>query len=252
MPSPSSCAAAGATLVTGAQVLSRHPARAGSGDAAVLLDTTAGEVAADLVVNCAGLHADALAARLGDAEAVDDVRIVPFRGEYHDLAPRAAALVRGLVYPVPDPAFPFLGVHLTRGIDGHVHAGPNAVLALAREGYRWREVNPRDLAGVAAYDGFWRLARANWRPGLQEMVRSVSTHRFGDSVRRILPELEDSDLLPAAAGVRAQAVRRDGGLVDDFLVRRVGAVVHVLNAPSPAATSAPAIAAHIAGLALGS
>lgn len=245
-------AAAGATLVTGAQVLSRHPARAGSGDAAVLLDTTAGEVAADLVVNCAGLHADALAARLGDAEAVDDVRIVPFRGEYHDLAPRAAALVRGLVYPVPDPAFPFLGVHLTRGIDGHVHAGPNAVLALAREGYRWREVNPRDLAGVAAYDGFWRLARANWRPGLQEMVRSVSTHRFGDSVRRILPELEDSDLLPAAAGVRAQAVRRDGGLVDDFLVRRVGAVVHVLNAPSPAATSAPAIAAHIAGLALGS
>src|SRR5580765_655798 len=241
-------AAAGATLVTGAQVLSRHPARARSGDAPVLLDTTAGEVAADLVVNCAGLHADALARRLGDAEAVDDVRIIPFRGEYHDLAPHAAALVRGLVYPVPDPAFPFLGVHLTRGIDGHVHAGPNAVLALAREGYRWREVNPRDLAGVAAYDGFWRLARANWRPGLQEMVRSVSTHRFGDSVRRILPELEDGDLLPAAAGVRAQAVRRDGGLVDDFLVRRVGAIVHVLNAPSPAATSAPAIATHIAGL----
>ncbi len=243
-------AADGATLLTGARVRGRLPARTGAGDPPVRLDTTAGEVAADLVVNCAGLQADVLARRLGDADCVDDVRIVPFRGEYHTLAPRAAALVRGLVYPVPDPDLPFLGVHLTRGIDGQVHAGPNAVLALAREGYRWRAVSPRDLAETAAYVGFRRLAHHHWRAGLMEMARSLSTHRFGDSVRRILPDLQDADLLPAPAGVRAQAVRRDGSLVDDFLVRRSGAIVHVLNAPSPAATSAPAIARHLAAIAL--
>ena len=216
-------AADGATLLTGAHVRRRLPLRTGPVDPPVRLDTTAGEVDADLVVNCAGLHAYTLARRLGDA--VHDVRIVPFRGDYRSLSPRAASLVRGLVYPVPDPVFPFLGVHLTRGIDGHVHAGPNAVLALAREGYRWGAVSPRDLAGTAAYDGFWRLAHRHWRAGLTEMARSVSTHRFGDSVRRILPDLRDSDLLSAPAGVRAQAVRRDGSLVDDCLVRRVGAIV---------------------------
>lgn len=243
-------AARGATLVTGAEVRGRLPTRAGT-DAAVLLDTTAGEVAADLVVNCSGLHADVLARRLGDGQAVGDVRIVPFRGEYHTLSRGAAALVRGLVYPVPDPSLPFLGVHLTRGVDGQVHAGPNAVLAFAREGYRWRDVSPRDLADTAAYGGFWRLARRHGRTGLVEMVRSVSTHALGQSLRRMLPDLLDSDLVPARAGVRAQAVGTDGSLVDDFLIRRVGPLVHVLNAPSPAATSAPAIAAHLASLSLG-
>ncbi len=176
------------------------------------------------------------------------MRIVPFRGEYRELAPSAAHLVRGLVYPVPDPDLPFLGVHLTRGVDGHVHAGPNAVLALAREGYRWRDVAPRELAGTLAYPGTWRLARRHARTGAAEVLRSLSSRRFGDSLRRLVPELRDADLLPAAAGVRAQAVRPDGTLVDDFLVERSGRCVHVLNAPSPAATASLEIARHVAGL----
>jgi L-2-hydroxyglutarate oxidase len=176
------------------------------------------------------------------------VRIVPFRGEYRSLAPAAAQLVQGLVYPVPDPAFPFLGVHLTRGVDGSVHAGPNAVLALAREGYRWRDVDARDLVGTLTYRGVWQLARQHAREGAREVARSVSRRRFADSVRRLLPDLRDEDLLPAPAGVRAQAVRPDGTLVDDFLVERTGPVVHVLNAPSPAATSAFEIARYVVDL----
>ena len=153
--------------------------------------------------------------------------------------------MRGLVYPVPDPAFPFLGVHLTRGIDGHVHAGPNAVLALAREGYDWGSIDARDLAGTLSYPGFWRLARRHARSGAGEMARSLSARRFADSVRRLVPEVRDEDLVPAPAGVRAQAVRRDGTLVDDFLLERHGRVVHVLNAPSPAATASLEIARHV-------
>ena len=211
----------------------------------VELDTTAGEVVADAVVVCAGLQADRVARLLGHRPSV---RIVPFRGEYRSLTPDAARLVRGLVYPVPDPAFPFLGVHLTRGVDGGVHAGPNAVPALAREGYTWGDVNLIDLAGTLGYPGFWRLARRHHRSGLAEVGRSLSSRRFADSVRRLVPELREEDLVPAPAGVRAQAVRPDGTLVDDFLVERHGAVVLLLNAPSPAATVSLEIARHVEAL----
>ena len=222
-----------ATLLLGTEVL-------GARDGAVL--TSRGQLAADLVVACAGLQADVVARRLGHDPTA---RIVPFRGEYRVLASDAAHLVRGLVYPVPDPELPFLGVHLTRGVDGSVHAGPNAVLALAREGYTWGTVSWPDLRDTLTFPGFWRLARRHRRTGAQEVARSVSPHRFADSLRRLVPDLRDEDLLPSPAGVRAQAVRPDGSLVDDFLVERSGSVVHVLNAPSPAATSAFEIARHI-------
>ncbi len=233
----------GATLSTGAELVAGHRWRGRNG--ATLLETTAGDIEADVVVNCAGLWSDVVARRLGHRT---DVRIVPFRGEYHDLSPRAAQLVRGLVYPVPDPGFPFLGVHLTRGIDGHVHAGPNAVLALAREGYSWGTVHPREALQTLTFPGFWRLAAANWRPGGAEMARSLSRRRFAASVREILPDVGVDDLSPAPAGVRAQAMHRDGSLVDDFLIEGDDRIVHVLNAPSPAATSALEIARHVASL----
>ena len=230
-------AESGATLLPGTEVI-------GGSDGAheVTVNTTRGDVAADVVVTCAGLHADRVARLFGHEPSV---RIVPFRGEYRSLTADAAHLVRGLVYPVPDPALPFLGVHLTRGIDGDVHAAPNAVLALAREGYDWRTVSPRDLTETLGYAGFWRLARTHHRSGLSEMARSLSTRRFTQSVRRLLPELGDDDLVPAPAGVRAQAVRPDGTLVDDFLVEHHGRVVHLLNAPSPAATASLEIARHL-------
>lgn len=232
--------AAGATLHTGTEVLG-----AVHGAAHTVVETSRGSLATDLVVNCAGLYTDLLARRLGHEPSV---RIVPFRGEYRVLAPGAAHLVRGLVYPVPDPGLPFLGVHLTRGIDGHVHAGPNAVLALAREGYGWAVVDPRDVAATLGFPGFWRLARRELRTGVREAARSLSARRFGDSLRRLVPEIRDEDLLPAPAGVRAQAVRPDGRLVDDFLLERSQRCVHVLNAPSPAATAALEIARNVVGL----
>ncbi len=212
---------------------------------AVTVETTTGAVPSDVVVNCAGLHADVVARRMGHEPSV---RIVPFRGEYRELRPEATDLVRGLVYPVPDPELPFLGVHLTRGIEGHVHAGPNAVLALAREGYRWGDVRPAEVADTLAWPGFWRLARRQVRTGAAEVARSLSTRRFADSLRRLVPELRDEDLLPSPAGVRAQAVARDGRLVDDFLLERHGRSVHLLNAPSPAATASLEIARHVAEL----
>jgi L-2-hydroxyglutarate oxidase len=228
---------AGAHLRTGERVV-------GLRDTVVV--TTAGEIPADVVVNCAGLHADRIAGLAGvDVPA----RIVPFRGEYHELRPERRYLVKGLIYPVPDPALPFLGVHLTRMIDGSVHAGPNAVLALAREGYRWSAFDLRDALDAAAYPGLWRLARRHLRYGVSEVARSLSKRRFAASLARLVPEICEDDLLPAAAGVRAQAVAPDGGLVDDFLIVRHGAQVHVLNAPSPAATSSLEIARYItAGL----
>jgi L-2-hydroxyglutarate oxidase len=228
---------AGATLLPGTEVVGGL-----DGSREVVLQTSRGEVAADVVVTCAGLHADRVARLLGHEPSV---RIIPFRGEYRSLTPDAAHLVRGLVYPVPDPTLPFLGVHLTRGVDGDVHAGPNAVLALAREGYGWGDVSPHDLAGVLGYAGFWRLARTHRRSGLAEVARSLSAQRFTQSVRRLVPDIGDADLVPARAGVRAQAVRPDGTLVDDFLVERHGRVVHLLNAPSPAATASLEIARHL-------
>ena len=196
-------------------------------------DPAGGEIRADLVINCAGLYSDRL------ASPSREVRIVPFRGEYYTVR---RPLVRGLVYPVPDPALPFLGVHLTRGIDGSLHAGPNAVLALAREGYSWLVLRPRDIVDVAAFPGAWRLARRHLRTGIAEVRRSVSRRRFAADLARLVPAIRPADLVPAPAGVRAQAVRRDGTLVDDFLLLRRPGQVHVLNAPSPAATSALEIA----------
>ena len=228
---------AGADLRTGTAVLGIRTERGG-----VRVETTAGVLRADALVNCAGLHSDRVARLAGLRPAA---RIVPFRGEYHSLAPSAAARVRGLVYPVPDPAFPFLGVHLTRGIDGDVHAGPNAVLALRREGYRWRDISPRAVADVLTYRGFWRIARRHARTGAGEVVRSVSRRAFAAALSELVPGIGPGDLRPAPAGVRAQAVTPDGALVDDFLLQTAPRQVHVLNAPSPAATSALEIAAHV-------
>ncbi|MCX4779419.1 L-2-hydroxyglutarate oxidase [Streptomyces sp. NBC_01264] len=202
-------------------------------------------VRARVLVNCAGLQCDRIARLAGDDPGM---RIVPFRGEYYDLA--RPELVRGLVYPVPDPAFPFLGVHLTRGIGGGVHVGPNAVPALAREGYGWGVIRPRDLADELAWPGSWRMAARHWRYGAGEVRRSLSKAAFVEAVRRLLPAVRAEDLVPAAAGVRAQAVLRDGGLVDDFLIREGERTVHVLNAPSPAATASLPIGREIAGRAL--
>ncbi|MET9989764.1 hydroxyglutarate oxidase [Streptomyces sp. Alain-F2R5] len=221
--------ASGAEIRYGAQVL-RIDRRPGLG---VAVRTRSGDVLrARVMVNCAGLHCDEIARLTGDDPGM---RIVPFRGEYYELA--RPELVRGLVYPVPDPAFPFLGVHLTRGIDGGVHVGPNAVPALAREGYGWGVVRPRELGGTLAWPGSWRIARRHWRYGAGELRRSLSRTAFTTAVRRMLPEVTEDDLVAAPAGVRAQAVLADGTLVDDFLIREGAHAVHVLNAPSPAATA---------------
>lgn len=210
---------------------------------AITLTTTAGDVTAGQLVNCAGLHSDRLA-RLAGLEPA--VRIVPFRGEYFELAPEQQDLVKGLIYPVPDPTLPFLGVHLTRMIGGGVHAGPNAVLALAREGYTWRAVDRRDMADSLAWPGLWRLGRRYWRTGIGEVSRSMSHKRFLTGLRELVPELPDGCLRPSPAGVRAQALHRDGRLVDDFYYERGIRQVHVLNAPSPAATASLEIGRRIA------
>ncbi|MER5440136.1 L-2-hydroxyglutarate oxidase [Streptomyces sp. NPDC002790] len=212
-------------------------------DRGIAVRTRAGDVVRGRVlVNCAGLRCDEVARLTGDDP---EMRIVPFRGEYFELG--RPDLVRGLVYPVPDPAFPFLGVHLTRGIDGGVHVGPNAVPALAREGYGWGVVRPREVGGTLAWPGSWRMARSHWRYGAGEIHRSLSKSAFTKAVRRLVPGVVAEDMVPVAAGVRAQAVLRDGTLVDDFLIREGVRAVHVLNAPSPAATAALPIGREIAG-----
>ncbi|MGW6461884.1 L-2-hydroxyglutarate oxidase [Streptomyces sp. NPDC055078] len=212
----------------------------------VAVRTAAGTVLrSKVLVNCAGLYCDRVARLVGDEPGM---RIVPFRGEYYDLT--RPDLVRGLVYPVPDPAFPFLGVHLTRGIHGGVHVGPNAVPALAREGYSWSAVRPRELAATLSWPGSWRIARRHWRYGAGELHRSLSRRAFTSAVRRLLPAVVESDLRPADAGVRAQAVLRDGTLVDDFLIQETARTVHVLNAPSPAATASLPIGREVARRAL--
>ena len=194
------------------------------------------------LVACAGLGSDAVAAMSGHA---GDVRIVPFRGEYYKLAGAAKDLVRGLIYPVPDPRYPFLGVHLTRRIDGEVLVGPNAVLALAREGYSWGDVSLRDLRDILAWPGTRRMAREHWRTGIGEVYGSLAKRMFLKAARRYVPTLTAPDLERTSGGVRAQAVARDGSLLDDFVVDVHGQVILVRNAPSPAATSSLAIAQHI-------
>jgi len=217
-----------------------------------VLSTSAGEIATDVVINCAGLQADRMASLDSRVAAgLPESHIVPFRGEYYELRPDRAHLVKGLIYPVPDPDFPFLGVHLSRMVDGSVHAGPNAVLALAREGYSWRTIRPADVASVVCFPGFWKLAKKNIGPGMREVSRSLSKTRFAASLARLVPDITADDLVRSASGVRAQALKRDGGLVDDFLIVRRGRNVHVLNAPSPGATSSLEIGNHIAELAIG-
>jgi L-2-hydroxyglutarate oxidase LhgO len=214
---------------------------------AVALETTKGTLQAKHLINCAGLYADKVASMTGENVGV---RIIPFRGEYYTLRPESHHLVSGLIYPVPDPQFPFLGVHFTRNIKGHVEAGPNAVMALRREGYRKRDFSLGDTLGNLAYPGFWKMAFKYWKIGMGEVYRSYSRRVFLRDLQRLLPEIQNSDLAGGGSGVRAQAVARDGSLLDDFSIIQSGDAIHVLNAPSPGATSSLAIGEHIASLAM--
>jgi L-2-hydroxyglutarate oxidase len=200
----------------------------------VVVETNRGEYHARYLINCAGLFSDRIARMAGDDP---EVMIVPFRGEYYDLAPQRSWLVRALIYPVPDPQFPFLGVHFTRRIDGTVDAGPNAVLAFRREGYRRSDFKLHDLASSLAFPGFWRMAAKHWRSGIDEFRRSFSKKVFVRALQRLLPALCEEDLVPGGSGVRAQAVKRNGTLVDDFQFVPLPRTLHVLNVPSPAATA---------------
>lgn len=224
----------GAMVRTGFEVVSIE-----TGSPTRVAATSGDAVEADLLVLAAGLHVDRLAALAGDSPFP---RIVPFRGEFHQLVPSACHLVRGLIYPVPDPRYPFLGVHLTRRVDGTVLLGPNAVLALSREGYLRRDLDAREVRELLSFKGFRRFATANMSSGLREVWGSVNRRAFIAAVRRYVPEIEPSDVVRAPAGVRAQAMDADGSLVDDFRFSRVGNVFSVRNAPSPAATASLAIA----------
>ena len=212
-----------------------------------IVQTSAGDLACRDVVTCAGLQSDRVAAMTG---AAGDERIVPFRGDYYTLKPGARHLVRGLIYPVPDPGFPFLGVHFTRTISDEVLAGPNAVLAFAREGYRRTDFSLGDLGGTLAFPGFRRLARKHWRTGLSEMWRDWSRHAFAEALRRYVPELNNIDIVFGPSGVRAQSLASDGALVDDFSIGESPHVLHVRNAPSPAATASLAIGRELAEMAM--
>ena len=231
----------GGTVLTGAKVLSIR--RDTNGDE--ILSTTAGEVRAKTIINCAGLHSDRVA-RLSGAKP--DAKIVPFRGQYYQLKPAAQHLVKGLIYPVPDARFPFLGVHFTRMVSGGVEAGPNALLALKREGYADYAFNARDAFESLTYPGFWRMAAKYWRIGISETLRSFSKAAFVRSLQKLVPEIQSNDIESFGAGVRAQALLNDGSLVDDFRIVREERAIHVLNAPSPAATASLAIGDRIADL----
>ena len=225
--------ARGGTVLTSAAATG---IRRGTGE--IVVETSRGAFSTTALINCAGLQSDRVSRMAGDEPGV---MIVPFRGEYYDLVPERAGLVRALIYPVPDPRFPFLGVHFTRRITGKVDAGPNAVFALAREGYRHRDISLRDLISSLAFPGFWRMARRNWRNGFDEFRRSLSKPLFVRALQRLLPEVSEKDLVPGGSGVRAQALKPDGTLVDDFQFLPSGKVLHVLNVPSPAATASLAI-----------
>ena len=209
----------------------------------VTVETSEGPVHTRALVNCAGLQSDRVARASG---AAPGARIVPFRGEYYELVPGRRHLVRSLIYPVPNPDFPFLGVHFTRMMDGGVHCGPNAVLALGREAYARGDIVLRDALEVAAAPAFWRLAARHWREGAMEVWRSLSRAAFVKSLQRLVPEVADADVVPSGAGIRAQALGPDGRLVDDFVIAGSARVVHVVNAPSPAATASLALAESIA------
>ena len=233
--------AAGAKILLGQEVIGL---RTTGSEVVVTARAVSGtdESAFDQVVACGGLQSDRLAELAGDGP---DPVIMPFRGEYYALKPERRGLVNGLVYPVPDPRYPFLGVHITPRVDGEVFVGPNAVLALAREGYTWGTVSVRDLAEIARTPAFWRFARRHWRTGIREMHGSLSKRRFVAAARAYVPEINDDDVVPGTAGVRAQALEADGALVDDFRISIRDRIVLLRNAPSPAATSALAIAEHV-------
>ncbi|MBI3333833.1 MAG: L-2-hydroxyglutarate oxidase [Candidatus Omnitrophica bacterium] len=228
----------GGTVQTGCRFLGIRKENGAS-----LILTSQGEMRSRLVINCAGLQCDRVARLTGGSAPL---RIIPFRGEYYELIPEKRSLVRGLIYPVPDPRFPFLGVHLSRRIDGRVEAGPSAVLALKREGYRKGDVSIGDCLEMLAFPGFWRMAGRHWKTGLYELARSFSKGIFLRDLRRLVPALQEGDLLPGGSGVRAQAVDSGGNLLDDFHLIEEGGMVHVLNAPSPAATASLAIGEFIA------
>jgi L-2-hydroxyglutarate oxidase LhgO len=212
----------------------------------IVLETVIGAIRAKRVINCAGLYSDRLMRLAGDRQ---DFRLIPFRGpfrgEYYKVAPARHNLLRNLIYPVPDPRFPFLGVHFTRHVDGFIEAGPNAVLALSREGYRMWDVDARDVREILAFPGFWRMAAKHWKDGAGEVYRSLSKRAFTEALQRLVPEIEEDDLIRAGAGVRAQAVDRNGRLVDDFLIVPSDRIIHVCNVPSPAATASLVIGRQI-------
>jgi len=212
----------------------------------IVVETNGPAFSTTFLVNCAGLFSDRISRMAGEEP---DIMIVPFRGEYYDLVPQRSSLVRALIYPVPDPRFPFLGVHFTRRISGRVDAGPNAVLAFRREGYRRTDFSLRDMASSLVFPGFWRMAARDWRSGLGEFRRSFSKSEFVRALRRLIPEVNEKDLAPGGAGVRAQALKRDGTLVDDFQFVAAGKMLHVLNVPSPAATASLLIGRAIGDLA---
>ena len=231
-------------IQAGGEVILGHPVVEIEAHSQVRVTTDACERVFDHLVVCAGLQSSHVAQLVGAAR---DPEIIPFRGEYYEIAPERTDLIRGLVYPVPDPRFPFLGVHFTRGLDGHVHVGPNAVLALSQEGYRWSDVRLRDLWRTVKYPGMRKMARQHWRMGAREIGGSVSKSLFFRRARAYVPDLTGVDLVRSGSGVRAQAVRRDGSLVDDFVIDHQSRVTLVRNAPSPAATASLAIAEHIVG-----
>ena len=237
----SKIAAGGGEVLTG-RAVTRIRRSSGS----IALETTGGSLESDYVINCAGLHADRVARMLG---VVPEVRIIPFRGEYYTLSKERRDLVKTLIYPVPNPRFPFLGVHFTRNVHGEVEAGPNAVLALAREGYRKTNVSPRDTLGTFGYPGFWAMIMKHWKTGIGEWHRSMMKSVFLRDLQRLLPEVRSEDLVPGGSGVRAQAVDRRGRLLDDFSIQQTEGAIHVLNAPSPGATSSLSIGKHIVALA---
>ena len=232
---------AGGDIFIGAEVknISKHTD-------GMAIETNGGVLKAKHLINCAGLHADRVAEMMGETI---DVRIIPFRGEYYTLKPESRRLVNGLIYPVPDPRFPFLGVHYTRNIHGQVEAGPNAVMAFKREGYRKSDVDLKDSWGTLSFPGFWKMTMNNWKIGLGEMHRSYVKSVFVRDLQRLVPEIRSDDLAPGGSGVRAQAVSRNGALLDDFHIIQGREAVHVLNAPSPGATSSLAIGKYIGDLA---
>lgn len=213
-----------------------------------IVQTTTGDIRCKIAINCTGLYADKTAAMTGHNEGL---QVLPFRGEFYDLVPERQYLVNNLIYPVPNPAFPFLGVHFTRMIEGGVEAGPNAVLAFQREGYSRWDVHAPELMEMLAFPGLHRIAEKYWRIELEELRRSFFKSAFVKALQRLIPEIRDQDLVRARSGVRAMACQRDGQLVDDFLIRRSEGIVHVLNAPSPAATASLSVGNWIADAALG-